>query len=57
MYRILMEYKNKTDEQKRELTVSVINSVKIYGCEALAEYLVKVYQHAIEEKKTKRSIA
>lgn len=51
MYQILLNYKNKTPQEKEQLTNSVINSVKIYGCEALAEYLVKVYQEAIEEKK------
>lgn len=56
MYDILTEYKNKTDEQRRELTVSVINSVKIYGCEALAAYLVKVYADAIEEKKKEEAL-
>jgi len=47
MYRILTDYQNKTDEEKRLLTISVINSVKIYGCEALAKYLVDVYKEAI----------
>ncbi|WMJ23599.1 glycosyltransferase [Paludicola sp. MB14-C6] len=53
MYQILMNFKNKTQEEKDNLRNSVINSVKIYGCEALAEYLVKVYQEAIDEKKAK----
>lgn len=56
MYKILCDYKNKTEEQKKELKNSVINSVKIYGCEALAEYLHQVYIEAIEEKKKEQKI-
>lgn len=51
MYRILAEYKNKTEEDKQALKNSAINSMKVYGCEALAEYLEKVYTDAIIEKK------
>lgn len=57
MYQILSDYKNKSDEEKQDLTNSVINSVKIYGCEALAEYLQEVYLNAIEEKKKKEKSA
>lgn len=49
MYKILINYKNMTDTEKDELKKSVINSVKIYGCEALAEYLVGIYKDAQEK--------
>lgn len=51
MEQILVKYEQMTKEEKQELVNSVINSVKIYGCEALAQYLVGVYQNAINEKK------
>ncbi|MEG2813363.1 MAG: glycosyltransferase [Oscillospiraceae bacterium] len=50
MYEIFLKYKNMKAEEKFNLRASVINSVKIYGCEALAEYLVNVYKDAIIEK-------
>ncbi|MEG1028031.1 MAG: glycosyltransferase, partial [Oscillospiraceae bacterium] len=52
---ILVNYKNMTDTQKEELKNSVINSVKIYGCEAVAEYLVGVYKSAIAGKYEEKS--
>lgn len=51
MYALLKRYQAMTDEERAALTASVINSVKIYGCEALAKYLVDVYEKAIVEKK------
>lgn len=54
MYAILMKYKAMTKEEQQELQISVINSVKIYGCEALANYLVTVYENAILEKALKK---
>ncbi len=56
MYSILMQYKAMTTTQKEELQTSVVNSVKIYGCEALATYLVTVYENAIVEKAKKKKI-
>lgn len=53
MYAILKRYQAMTNEEKAALTASVINSVKIYGCEALAKYLVGVYKKAIKEKQEK----
>lgn len=53
MYAILKRYQAMTNEEKAALTASVINSVKIYGCEALAKYLVGVYEKAIKEKQEK----
>lgn len=53
MYEILTSYKNKTAEEKEALKASVINSVKIYGCEALAQYLVSVYEKSIADLKEK----
>ena len=53
MYALLKRYQAMTNEEKAALTVSVINSVKIYGCEALAKYLVGVYKKAIKEKQEK----
>lgn len=53
MYEILKNYSAKTPEEKKELTTSVINSVKIYGCEALAQYLVSVYEKSIADLKEK----
>ncbi|MEG2429227.1 MAG: glycosyltransferase, partial [Oscillospiraceae bacterium] len=38
MYEIFLKYKNMKAEEKFNLRASVINSVKIYGCVALAEY-------------------
>lgn len=55
MYAILKRYQAMTNEEKAALTASVINSVKIYGCEALAKYLVGVYKKAIKEKQEKIS--
>lgn len=46
MYAILLKYKNMTPDERISLKNSVINSVKMYGCEALAEYLVDVYKDA-----------
>lgn len=54
MYAILMKYKAMSKEEQQELQLSVINSVKIYGCEALANYLVTVYENAILEKALKK---
>lgn len=54
MYSILNKFKDMTDEQKKEIQNSVINSVKIYSCEALAGYLVSVYKDAIKKKSKKR---
>lgn len=53
MYALLKRYQAMTNEEKAALTASVINSVKIYGCEALAKYLVGVYEKAIKEKQEK----
>lgn len=53
MYALLKQYQAMTDKEKNTLTSSVINSVKIYGCEALAKYLIDVYEKAILEKKEK----
>ena len=53
MYSIFKKYQAMTPEEKEALTASVINSVKIYGCEALAEYLVSVYEDAKKEKEQK----
>jgi len=50
MYAILKRYQSMTDKEKADLKASVINSVKMYGCEALAKYLVEVYEKAIIEK-------
>ncbi len=50
MYRIFKRYQAMTPEERQSLTNSVISSVKIYGCEALAKYLVEVYERAILEK-------
>lgn len=50
MYRLLKDYQRKTDEEKWKLKLSVFNSVKIYGCEALASYLISVYKSAIIKK-------
>ena len=55
MYALLKRYQAMTDKEKNTLTSSVINSVKIYGCEALAKYLIDVYEKAILEKKEKPS--
>lgn len=52
MYQILCKYRDMSVEEKRNLRNSVISSVKIYGCEALAKYLEGVYKSAIEEKRT-----
>ncbi|MFZ2539168.1 MAG: glycosyltransferase [Oscillospiraceae bacterium] len=56
MYSILMQYKAMTVEQQQELQISVVNSVKIYGCEALALYLISVYEKSIEEKAKKKKM-
>lgn len=53
MHACLMKYCNMTDEQKQDFVNSVISSVKIYGCEELAKYLVTVYENAINEKANK----
>ena len=55
MYTILTAFRDMSAEQKQKLQISVINSVKIYGCEALATYLVGVYETAIVEKASKLS--
>lgn len=54
MYEILTRYRDMSDEEKQNLQISVVNSMKIYGCEALASYLVGVYEKAIIEKALKR---
>ncbi len=55
MYHILKKYEGMTLEEREKLIASVINSMKIYSCEALAQYLVKVYENAILEKASSRS--
>jgi 1,2-diacylglycerol 3-alpha-glucosyltransferase len=51
MYDILKRYQAMNNDERDALRSSVINSVKIYGCEALAEYLIKVYKKAILKKR------
>ncbi len=53
MYATLKKYQAMPQDKKDALKNSVINSMKIYGCEALAKYLVKVYEKAIVEKASK----
>lgn len=53
MYAILLKYKAMSEEERLQLQTSVINSVKIFGCEMLARYLVTVYEDAIKEKESK----
>lgn len=48
MYALLKQYQAMTEEEKEALTISVVNSVKIFGCEALAKYLIGVYEKAIK---------
>lgn len=54
MYEILCKYRDMTPQEREELTHSVINSVKIYGCEALAKYLIDIYTDAIQNKNTEQ---
>ena len=56
MYALLKQYQAMTEEEKEALTISVVNSVKIFGCEALAKYLIGVYEKAIKEKQEKRCV-
>ncbi|MEG0693071.1 MAG: glycosyltransferase [Oscillospiraceae bacterium] len=54
MYAILTKFRDMSPQQQQELQISVVNSVKIYGCEALATYLIGVYEKAIVEKASKQ---
>ncbi|MCI5923158.1 MAG: glycosyltransferase [Oscillospiraceae bacterium] len=56
MYALLKQYQAMTEEEKEALTISVVNSVKIFGCEALAKYLIGVYEKAIKEKQEKIAV-
>lgn len=56
MYQILVDYKNMSEEEKKIIKKSVIESVKIYGCEAIAEYLEKIYYEVTNEKKEELAI-
>ncbi len=51
MYQILVDYKNMSEEEKKIIKKSVIESVKIYGSEAIAEYLQKIYHEVTTENK------
>lgn len=51
MYQILLRYKNMTEEERLIIKKSVIESVKIYSCEAIAEYLEQVYLKITNENK------
>lgn len=54
MYKILKDYQALPQAEKEKLTNSVINSVKIYSSEALAEHLIDVYRKAITKKSASR---
>lgn len=54
MYQCLKRFYDMPAEERQKFVNSVISSVKIYGCEALGEYLVSVYENAIAEKKAKK---
>lgn len=54
MYAALKCFCNMSNEQRDELIHSVVNSVKIYGCEALAQYLITVYEKSIAENAEKK---
>ena len=56
MYQILINYKNMSEENKEYIKKSVIESVKIYGCEAIAEYLQRIYNEVINKKKKELSL-
>lgn len=56
MYQILIDYKNKTDEEKEKIKNSVIESVKIYGCESIAEHLQKIYSSLVNKNKNQYAI-
>lgn len=47
MYAALKKYCDMSEEERHSLVNSVVNSMKIYGCEALAEYLIGVYKDSI----------
>lgn len=53
MYAILNKFKAMSLASRKELETSVINSVKIFGCEMLAKYLITVYEDAIIKKAEK----
>lgn len=54
MYLAMNCFKKMSPAERKELVNSVVNSVKIYGCEALAKYLVTVYEKAIKDESAKR---
>ncbi len=56
MYQILVDYKNMSEEEKKIIKKSVIESVKIYGSEAIAEYLEKIYYEVTTEKEEELAI-
>lgn len=51
MYQTLINYKNMPEDEKEKIKKSVIESVKIYGCEAIAQYLLRVYNEVTNEEK------
>ncbi|MEG0570818.1 MAG: glycosyltransferase, partial [Oscillospiraceae bacterium] len=51
MYKIFKRFQSMSEIEKLDLKNSVVNSVKKFGCEALAKYLIDVYQEAIIKKK------
>lgn len=51
MYQVLINYKNMSEEMKKCIKNSVIESVKVYGCEAIAEYLLRIYHEVTNKKK------
>lgn len=54
MYAAMKDYQGKTPEERTAFRASVINSMKRYSCEALAEYLIRVYEKSIHKKAAAR---
>lgn len=54
MYAAMKDFQSKTDEEREKFRASVINSMKSYSCEALAEYLITVYERSIRKKAAAR---
>ena len=56
MYQILQNYKNMSDEEREIIKKSVMESVKVFGCEAIAKYLLNIYSEITNDKKANLAI-
>ena len=53
LYALINKWKAMTQEEKDALRASVIDSVKVYGCQVLGKNLLEVYAKAIEKNNAK----